>query len=257
MGLGTLAAIAGLGALAGLMIGCIGIGGVVLVPVLHYAAGVPIHTAIAAAMLGYVVSGEVGTFVFGQNKTIKWDMAPRLWAGALPGALAGALASGVAPGPILELSIGLLTVVSGINALLNSHDQQQLETSPANASLTGARLMAVGAVTGFGSALTGTGGPLVLIPLLLWLKQPVLIAIGLAQAIQLPIALTASLGNWATGTLDPGLGAILGLGLAFGTWGGAVLAHRLPRATLQSAVAVVLVGVGLLIVVKLARRMFG
>lgn len=257
MGLGTLAAMAGLGVVAGLMIGCIGIGGVVLVPVLHYVGAVPIHTAIAAAMLGYMVSGAVGTLVFGQNKSIRWDMTPRLWAGALPGALAGALVSGAAPGPLLELAIGLLTVVSGLHALLTAQGPTARENFAPEASLSGSKLAMLGAVTGFGSALTGTGGPLILIPLLLWMKQPVLTAIGLSQAIQLPIALTASVGNWATGTVDFELGAILGLGLAFGTWGGAVIAHRLPRATLQRVVAVVLVAVGLLIVARMAGRLLG
>lgn len=257
----TLAAIAALGAMAGLLIGCIGIGGVILVPMLHYAGGIPIHTAIGGAMLAYLVSGAVGTLVFGGKGTIRWEMAPRVWAGAVPGALAGALASSAAPGAVLELAIGTLAILSGAHALL-----QRGGPGPAagpqgavadSRALSDPTLMLVGAITGFGSALTGTGGPLLLIPLLMWLQVPVLTAIGLSQAIQLPIALVATVGNGATGTLDLALGALLGIGLLFGTWGGAHLAHALPRDMLQRTVAVVLVAVGLLIVAKIMARLSG
>jgi len=52
--------------------------------------------------------------------------------------------------------------------------------SPRVLTLTG-----VGFVVGVGSALTGTGGPTLLLPLLVWLRVPMLTAVGLAQAIQL------------------------------------------------------------------------
>ena len=45
-----LLAVIGLGLLAGTLIGCIGIGGVVLVPALAYLGGVPFPVAIAAAL---------------------------------------------------------------------------------------------------------------------------------------------------------------------------------------------------------------
>ena len=255
MGSFTLAAIVVLGLLAGILIGCIGIGGVVLVPALHYLGGIAIHTAIGAAMMAYLVSGIVGTIVFGNKQSIKWDMAPWLWAGAMPGALLGALASSVAPAAILELAIGALTAVSGIHALTQGSTGEPRNRIAAGPSLTNPALAIVGAITGFGSSLTGTGGPLVLIPILMWLNVPVLTAIGLSQAIQLPIAVTATAGNAAAGLLDVQLGAVLGLGLAFGSWSGAHLAHALPRAILFRIVAGVLVAVGLVILFKIVARL--
>lgn len=250
----TLAAIVLLGLIAGVLIGCIGIGGVVLVPALHYLGGIPIHTAIGAAMMAYLVSGVVGTIVFGNKQSIKWDMAPWLWAGAMPGALLGALASSAVPGTVLELAIGALTAVSGIHALTRGAVSDRAAIDTPGVSLSNPALALVGAVTGFGSSLTGTGGPLVLIPILMWLQVPVLTAIGLSQAIQLPIAVTATAGNAAAGLLDVRLGATLGVGLAFGSWSGAHLAHILPRSTLFRIVAAVLVAVGLVILFKIAAR---
>lgn len=233
---------------AGLLIGCVGIGGVTLVPLLAYAGGVSIHTAIAAAMFSYLVSGAIGTFVFAKNKSIRWDMTAWMWAGAMPAAFLGAVAASVASGWILEVCIGVLTAASGLNTLLAKSGTDGIEGSLLSKSALGT----IGAITGFTSSLTGTGGPLVLVPILMWLQLPVLTAIGLSQAIQLPIAVLATAGNVYADTLDIVLGCVLAVGISLGTWGGARLAHVLPRATLRLIVSVLMVIIGGLILAKIA-----
>ena len=243
-------AIAALGLTAGILIGCVGIGGVILVPALAYLVGVPIHTAIPAAIAAFLVSGVVGSFAYWRAGSVPWTMAKPLFYGAMPAALAGALASSLAPAGLLEASIGLLTAVSG----LNTYFAKPPADHAAGSGLTGAQLLAAGGITGFASALTGTGGPLVLVPILMWLKCPVLAAVGMAQVIQLPIALLATAGNVAVGRIDWPLAATLAFGLAFGTWAGAKIAHAVPRATLRSLVALVLAVVGAVILVKVGWR---
>ncbi len=232
---------------AGLLIGCVGVGGVILVPLLTYAGGIPIQTAIAAAMFAYLVSGAIGTIVFARRRSIRWDLTAWMWAGAMPAAFAGALAASAAPAWILELLIGVLAVGSGLNSLLAKTAMQ----STPYGSLSMPALLAIGAVTGFASALTGTGGPLVLIPILMLLDIQVLAAIGLAQAIQLPIAALATAGNIYAGSLDVFLGCLLAAGISFGTWGGARIAHILPTPTLRAVVSALMVAVGAMILVKL------
>ena len=248
----TLVPLALLGAFAGMLIGCVGIGGVIIVPVLVYLFDVPIHTAIAAAMFAFLLSGIAGTAVYAQQRSIRWDMTGWMWAGAMPAAFAGALlASFVAPAAI-EAAVGLLAAASGLDALLgNGRSGARGETMPSNAGL-----FTAGAFTGFASSLTGTGGPLVLIPILVWLELPVLVAIGLAQVIQLPIALLATAGNAIAGTLDAGAGVSIGAGIVLGTWAGGRLAHVLPQATLRRIVSALLVAVGAAILARLAAAFF-
>jgi uncharacterized protein len=69
---------------------------------------------------------------------------------------------------------------------------------------------------GVASAVTGTGGSVLLVPVLLWLELPVLTAIGLSQAIQLPIALTATVGSTVYGVLDWELAGLLSAGVGVG-----------------------------------------
>jgi uncharacterized protein len=54
-----LALVATLSLLSGLLIGCIGIGGVLLVPCLSL-AGIDVHAAIGASMLSFIFSGAIG-----------------------------------------------------------------------------------------------------------------------------------------------------------------------------------------------------
>lgn len=251
MSIAALAALGGLGLLAGLMIGCVGIGGVIVVPALTYGAGVPIQSAIAAAMMAYILSGLVGTLVYARKGSIRWAMAAWLCAGSMPAAMLGAWASTIAQPLLLEAAIGLLTLVSGIHSLAARSVEDAEDGVVANPSLAG-----IGAVTGFLSSVTGTGGPLVLIPILMWLRLPVLTSIGLGQVIQTPIAILATLGNIRYGAPDYVLGALLAAGLTLGSWSGAKLAHRLPRATLKRIVSAVLVVVGALIVFKVGQKLW-
>jgi uncharacterized membrane protein YfcA len=209
-----LVGIALLGVVSGLMIGCVGIGGVILVPALVFLGDIPIQIGIPAAMLAYILSGLVATTVFAQNKSIDWGMAAWLCAGATPTALAGAWAVSV--------------------------DKM---------------LLIVGAMTGFLSSISGTGGPLVLVPILISMSLPVLASVGLSQAIQLPVAIAATVGNVLYGELDLALGGVLAASLTVGSWYGAKLAHVVPRATLRRIVSVVLVMVGVFILGNVAWRL--
>ena len=248
MGLLPFALYALLGASAGVLIGCVGIGGVILVPILVYVAAVPLPTAIAAAMCAFLISGLVGVYVFAKAGTVDWRTTAWLCLGAAPAAFTGARLVGAVPEVLIELAIGALTAAAGIHALLH-HGSAARDGATA---LSAPTLTATGAVTGVASALTGTGGPLVLVPVLLWLEVPVLSAVASAQVIQLPIAAAATGSNVLGGTLDVMLGLTLGGGIALGTAAGAKAAHALPTARLRQLVAVLLVVVGGGIVLRLA-----
>jgi len=239
--------IALLGTTSGLMIGCVGIGGVILVPALVFLANIPIQVCIPAAMMAYIVSGLVATTIFARNKSIHWGMAAWLCAGATPTAFAGAWAVSVVNPLVLETCLGLLTFLSGLNSLKTQNADRALENAVSNKGL-----LLVGAVTGLLASLTGTGGPLVLVPILLSMSVPVLTAVGLSQAIQLPVAMAATLGNVVYGQLDLGLGGLLAASLTVGTWYGAKLAHVTRRETLRGIVAFMLLVVGIFILGNVA-----
>lgn len=240
------------GAVAGTLVGCVGIGGVVIVPALVYLANVPFQTAIPAASAAYIISGIIGTRAYAGAGHVPWRAATPLFIAAMPAAVAGAFASGHAPVILLEVLIGLLAATSGVLAL-----SPRTPAGNGERAMDAASLSWLGAVTGFGSSLTGTGGPLILVPLLMTLEYPVIISIGMAQVIQLPIAVLATMTNAWSQSIEPMLAMYLAAGLAVGTWTGARLANAMPRATLKRIVAVVLILTGGGLLLKVAMKLAG
>jgi uncharacterized membrane protein YfcA len=69
----------------------------------------------------------------------------------------------------------------------------------------------LGVLTGFGSGLTGTSGPVVSLPQMFLIRPllPTATAVAYSVVVQLPVALGSTVGNLAFGQLDLGLGACL------------------------------------------------
>ena len=112
---------------------------------------IPIRRAIPAALLAYIVSGLVATAIFAWQKSIRWSMAVWLCLAAAPAAFAGAWAINANP-RLLEVTIGLLTMFSGINSL-RSEKHAEMPDEPIAIPL----LLVIGAGTGFASTVSGTG----------------------------------------------------------------------------------------------------
>ncbi|MGI9387048.1 MAG: sulfite exporter TauE/SafE family protein [Methyloligellaceae bacterium] len=235
-----------LGLFVGMLIGIIGVGGVILVPVLSYVGGVPIKAAIAAAMMGYLLTGLLGTAIYMRQGSIRWSMATWLCLGAMPAAFVGAWTTNTVASSFLESLIALLTISVGLRSLVG-----QAEGAGGQTDLSKLSLLLIGGMTGFGSAITGTGGPLILVPTMVWLKVPILTAIGLSQVIQFPIATLATIGNIIYAEPDFVLGACVGVGLAAGATVGATIAHRLPTEFLRRLVSIMLIGVGTAMIAKI------
>ena len=242
------AALLGIGLLVGVLIGAIGVGGVLLVPALTYIGGVAIHVAIASTMVAYFFAGGVGSVEFSRRGSIRWSDAGWLAAGATPGAFVGAAATAAVPAFVLEFVIAVLIIASALNSLRSGSP-----SGAASRALARSPLIVIGAVTGIASSMSGTGGPLVLIPILLWLHVPVLAAVGLSQVIQLPISAFATAGNILYGAIDPAVAAVLSVLLMIGVWFGARIAHRVSSVALRRLVSLMLLGVGVMMLGKVAR----
>ncbi len=112
------------------------------------------------------------------------------------------------------------------------------------------RLVAIGLVAGFFSALFGVGGGVVMVPLLLltarFTERPAmatsLAAIGI-------IAAVGTISYAAHGELKPGAAAVVGIPAALGAVGGTALQQRLANRSLSLAFAALLAGVGIKLLV--------
>jgi len=226
--------------LAGGLIGATGIGGVLLVPALTQFEGVALTQAVAASSLAFAFPALAALWWLRRGPTVG---AQRLWfliAGATPGALLGGWLVHAVDGKWVLSALATLAIGSALKGLmpvpLTALDRPALSAWP---------LAVIGLAVGLGSGLTGTGGPVMLIPLMMIWRQPFTLTMACAQAIQLPVALSATAGHAASGSGDLALACTLGLILLAGSLAGQWLARRADVRLLQTVVCLLLLFTGL------------
>ena len=234
--------------LVGILIGICGVGGILIIPFLVYVAGIDIHTVIPACMAGFAFAAIFAVYAYARQGSIRWDKAIFLIAGAAPGAYLGSITLQVLSALVLETIVAALVITSGIRALRRNASKSSglgIDRTP------GSVLVVVGFLVGYGSSVSGTGGPLLLVPTLLLLDFPILSAVGLSMAIQIPISPFATLGHVIHGSVNWLLAIPIGIGVAAGITLGAIVAHQITPLSMQRTVAVVLLISGGLIVIRL------
>lgn len=237
----TLALLVVLATCVGILIGSVGIGGILFVPALIYFAGIDIHIAIASCLFSYVFSGLIGTFLYAKKGSIRVSSGLWLCAGAMPGAWFGTTAVNQLASTWVTLIIATFVLFAAYNSIRSerqphtNHDKHQHPSDKLRFDQP-VPLILIGMFTGAGSALSGSGGPLILVPALVWLNWPVLTAVGLGQLIQIPISLLADVANFRSGTIDIPLGLGIAATVTTGVAVGAKIAHRQPAALLRRVV---------------------
>ena len=95
---------------SGILIGAVGIGGVILVPLLTFIVGVDIYHSIAASIFSFMISGSVGTIIYLRRDPTLWRQVKLVWIGAVPATLAGSFLLSYFTEEILTLLIAGLTL---------------------------------------------------------------------------------------------------------------------------------------------------
>src|SRR5262249_18873017 len=222
----------------GFLIGLIGIGGVLLTPALVHIFGRDIHEAVSLSLASFMLAGVIAA-----AKACSRDarLQARDWiflSAIVPGALAGAFAAPVIPAGPLSLLVSACVAFAGISCLRKPAGSGGGLPEPGI-------LAGIGVVTGFLSAVSGTGGPLICLPLLLWQNMDVRRALLLAQAAQLPVAGTATLVNGYSGSLDFAAAGMLGAAIVAGMLAGIAVSRQIESGVLRTSVAWCLVAIGL------------
>jgi uncharacterized protein len=233
----VLIALALAAAVVGCLIGGTGVGGVLLPPALIYLGGLDAHAAAATSMASYLVLGAAGTLAYLRRGSVRVETALPAAVGAVPGALAGTWLNTMLPAGVLHRLLALLILANVPLLLLRRSGSES-----SGAAIPRGWLLAIGVLVGCGSSLSGTSGPVLLIPVLTLLRAPPLAAVSASQVIQVPIASAGTLGYAIHGNVHLGLGLALGVLGTAGVFGGARIAHSLAPTTLR-----VTVGIGLLL----------
>lgn len=193
----------GLGLVAGLLIGAIGVGGVILVPCLLQ---LPLEggeeerlaTAVSSCMFSYIFAGLAGSCAYLRRKSVARCSTAWLLVGVVPGAVLGALTLTVVQPLWIKVVLYSLVALSALFSVFRSVKELRRADQAAGSSeevdrwytlapssIAGATSrVVIGLLVGLGSALTGTSGPVILLPILLTLQWDTLEALGSAQVCQ-------------------------------------------------------------------------
>ena len=242
-----------LGAVAvwvGILIGTVGVGGILLIPALELLTPLSIQASMATALFTFIFTGIVGSFLFQRRGSIDWRVTTPLCLGGALFGVAGAWANARLDAKVLALMLAMLIVAAGAFTLFTGSTPRQarLHDRP---RWQQALLFAIGAATGFGSGLTGVGGPALSVPLLVLCGFPALSAIGASQVIQIVAAVSGSAAHLAHGSVDLRLASLLTGFEVFGVVIGVRLAHAVDARVLRRGVGLLCVAVGAGLLVRL------
>lgn len=248
------------GLFVGALVGVTGVGGgALMTPILVMLFGQAPAVAVGTDLVFAATTKLAATASFGYSRKVDWHIVGRLALGSLPAAgavLAFLLRSGARSGAtdrLVEHSLSIMLIVTAFGLLAQAPLRRLgLKVTAAWLNMvdhwTFPITIVMGAVIGAAVTLTSVGaGALGLVGLLylypLRLSADRLVATDIAHA--LPLALIAGLGHATLGHLDLTALAFLLLGSIPGVLIASRLAIRLPQAVVRRAIAVVLGGAGL------------
>lgn len=233
--------------LANLAVGvCVGMTGVAgfLLPIVYTGPLLMGTTeALALSFGAFISAGVLAALNYGRQGNLDLPFGVKLSIGSLAGAVLGVRLNMVIPEEQVKMILYLVVLVSGISILLrregNSRKTEETKKEYQIREHLGATLL-LGFVTGALCAMSGAGGPVLVMPLLVVLGIPVRAAVGVSLFNMIFISIPAFLGylfQCFTGSLVPMLAAALffhGLGV----WAGSRWASRINQVLLKRGIAV-------------------
>jgi uncharacterized membrane protein YfcA len=185
----------GVGAVAGLMAGLLGIGGgLIIVPAIMYMLqhllGMSIENAmpiaVATSLSTVVFTGLSSARTHYKLGNLDADIFKYSALGIAIGAVLGAQFASFISGVMLQRIFAVMVILLALQMIVNRKRSSQHPTSPAI-------LSSVGLGSGFISAIMGIGGGAIIVPALIWFQVNIKKAIGCASACGVLIAIFGSL----------------------------------------------------------------
>lgn len=242
-------ALAAIALAVGFFIGAVGVGGVLLIPSLVWLAGVPVHQATATVLFSFLFTGIAGTLLFQRRGSIDWNITLPLLAGALIFSYLGARANALADAHALTLIVALIVVFAGIYILFPAH-REYANHRDGRSRAQQLLLLLVGALAGFGAGLSGAGGPLFSVPMMLALGFAPLAVIGASQVLAIVAAASGTFGHLRYGSIDFPLAGWMTLFELAGVVAGVFAAHGLGVVALRRAAAGLCVLTGMIMLAR-------
>ncbi len=234
--------------IVGLASGASGVGGVLLIPALMGLGGLSTHQAMATALFSFFFQGLLATWIYQRLGSIDWRVTIPVLAGSLVSSYAGAAVGAGLSARFLDMLLAAIIIGSSLYALFPTGKISLAQRLSARGNLV--MLCGIGLVTGFLCGMTGAGGGVVSVPLMLVCGYGVLASIGCSQVLQITVALAGSASNLAHGFVDFSVVWWIILFLLVGCVAGVRVAHVLPLDKLKKGVTLLCLAIGLFIALR-------
>lgn len=236
--------------------GCTGICGIAgfLLPMLYSGAlGFDVTYALALSFLAFWVSGLIGSANYYRAGNLDVSMSLKLGAGSLIGAVAGVFLQSLIEKNTAKTLLYLVVLLSGLSILIRMWKEKKKEqTSSENSQKTANErkigiitenflfLLLLGVSTGCICSLSGAGGPVLVMPLLVVCGVSARTAVGVALFDSVFIAVPACAGYLSRIDWKEILGLLLFIVVThgLGVWAGSRFAGKVPVKGLKTFVAV-------------------
>jgi uncharacterized membrane protein YfcA len=233
------------GLLIGFSLGLLGGGGSVLtVPILVYAVGLPVASAIPTSLAIVGATAAMGALGYHRKRRVRWRTALLFGLVGSTGALVGAWLSHLAAPRAILVLFSFVMIGTALSMFRRAATEEHWGEGAAerphrpHVTLTALTGLGVGLLTGF----FGVGGGFAIVPaLVVVLGLPMRDAVGTSLAVIALNSGAALLGHLRFGAVDLPITALFLVGGLFGTSLGRKLSGRLPERTLQRLFAVLLV----------------
>lgn len=243
--------------------GCIGICGIAgfLLPMLYTGGlGFDVTYALALSFLAFLVSGIIGSFNYYKAGNLEVRMSLKLGIGSLIGAIAGVFLQSMIEKSTAKTILYLVVLFSGASILVRMwNEKRKADSVSAKKVISDGKksassnpshpksiadhmgfLIFLGITTGAICSLSGAGGPVLVMPLLVACGVSARIAVGVALFDSVFIAIPACIGYLSriTWTEILGLLVLIVLTHGIGVWLGSRFAGKVPVQGLKIFVAV-------------------
>lgn len=243
--------------------GCIGICGIAgfLLPMLYTGGlGFDVTYALALSFLAFLVSGIIGSFNYYKAGNLDVKMSLKLGIGSLIGAIAGVFLQSMIEKSTAKTILYLVVLFSGASILVRMwNEKRKADSVSAKKVISDGKnsassnpshpksiadhmrfLIFLGITTGAICSLSGAGGPVLVMPLLVACGVSARIAVGVALFDSVFIAIPACIGYLSriTWTEVLGLLVLIVLTHGIGVWLGSRFAGKVPVQGLKIFVAV-------------------
>jgi uncharacterized membrane protein YfcA len=205
----------------------------------------------ATALFTFFFTGVSGALLFQRRGSIHWDLTIPVCVGALLCGFLGAWTNAHLKAPILTVILAAIIMFAGIYTLRAATRATEHEAAlHGNRNGQMALLTAIGGFVGFGSGLTGVGGPAISVPLMVMFGFAPLPTIGVGQVVQIVASISGSAANMRYGTIDFGLAVPVTIAQLVGVPIGVRIVHAVSPKPLRRAMAFICIAVGAWLAVR-------